>query len=263
MKLREKIAIVTGASQGIGRGIAMELAEAGADVVVNCDRNVQKAEEVANEIRTCGRRALVAQADVSKSMDVKRMVQLTLETFGRVDILVNNAGIEIGGAIENVSEEVWDRVMGVNLKGVFLCCQAVGRHMIQRKSGGSIINVASISGSMPEMNSGPYTPSKAGMIGLTKLLAIEWAKYDIRVNSVSPGPIMTPLQRAAYPSEALLAARNKAVPMNRHGTPEEIGRAVVFLASEDSSYMTGTDLVVDGGSLPSMFHLVRKMAENI
>jgi NAD(P)-dependent dehydrogenase (short-subunit alcohol dehydrogenase family) len=282
MKLREKIAIVTGASQGIGRGIAMELAEAGADVVVNCDRNIQKAEEVANdirtvncdrniqkaeevanEIRTCGRRAMVAQADVSKSMDVNRMVQLALEKFGRVDILVNNAGIEIGGAIENVSEEVWDRVMGVNLKGVFLCCQTVGRHMIQRKSGGSIINVASISGSMPETNSGPYTPSKAGMIGLTKLLAMEWAKYNIRVNSVSPGPIMTPLQRAAYPSEALLAARNKAVPMNRHGTPEEIGRAVMFLASEDSSYMTGTDLVVDGGSLPSMFHLVRKMAENI
>jgi NAD(P)-dependent dehydrogenase (short-subunit alcohol dehydrogenase family) len=206
---------------------------------------------------------MVAQADVSKSMDVNRMVQLALEKFGRVDILVNNAGIEIGGAIENVSEEVWDRVMGVNLKGVFLCCQAVGRHMIQRKSGGSIINVASISGSMPETNSGPYTPSKAGMIGLTKLLAMEWAKYNIRVNSVSPGPIMTPLQRAAYPSEALLTARNKAVPMNRHGTPEEIGRAVVFLASEDSSYMTGTDLVVDGGSLPSMFHLVRKMAENI
>jgi NAD(P)-dependent dehydrogenase (short-subunit alcohol dehydrogenase family) len=263
MKLREKIAIVTGASQGIGRGIAMELAEAGADVVVNCDRNVQKAEEVANEIRICGRRAMVAQADVSKSMDVKRMVQLALEKFDRIDILVNNAGIEISGAIEGVSEEDWDRVMGINLKGVFLCSQAVGRHMIQRKSGGSIINVASISGSMPEMNSGAYTPSKAGMIGLTKLLAIEWAKYNIRVNSVSPGPIMTPMQRTAYPSEALLAARNKAVPMNRHGTPEEIGRAVVFLASEDSSYMTGADVVVDGGSLSSVFHLVRKMAENI
>jgi 3-oxoacyl-[acyl-carrier protein] reductase len=116
---------------------------------------------------------------------------------------------------------------------------------------------------MPEMNSGAYTPSKAGMIGLTKLLAIEWAKYNIRVNSVSPGPVMTPMQRTAYPSEALLAARNKAVPMNRHGTPEEIAKAVVFLASDDSSYMTGADVVVDGGSLPSMFHLVRKMAENV
>ena len=263
MKLREKVAIVTGASQGIGRGIAMGLAEAGADVVVNCDRNIQKAEEVANEIRTCGRRAIVAQADVSKSTDVKRMVQLALEKFGKVDILVNNAGIEIGGAIEDVSEEVWDRVMGINLKGVFFCSQVVGRHMIQRKSGGAIINVASISGSMPEMNSGAYTPSKAGMIGLTKLLAIEWAKYNIRVNSVSPGPVMTPMQRTAYPSEALLAARNKAVPMNRHGTPGEIAKAVVFLASDDSSYMTGADLVVDGGSLPSMFHLVRKMAENV
>ena len=153
--------------------------------------------------------------------------------------------------------------MAVNLKGAFLCSQVVGRHMIQRKTAGSIINIASISGSTPETNSGAYTPSKAGMIGLTRVLAMEWAKYNIRVNSVSPGPIMTPLQRKAYPSEALLAARNRAVPMNRHGTPEDVARAVIFLASDDSTYVTGTDLLVDGGSLPSMFHLVRKMAENV
>jgi NAD(P)-dependent dehydrogenase (short-subunit alcohol dehydrogenase family) len=263
LKLREKIAIVTGASQGIGRGIAMELAEAGADVVVNCDRNIDKAEEVMNEIRSYGRRTIVAQADVSNGVDVKRMVQFALETFGKIDILVNNAGIEISGAIEDVSEEDWDRVMAVNLKGVFLCSQAVGRHMIQRKTAGSIINIASISGSTPETNSGAYTPSKAGVIGLTRLLAMEWAKYNIRVNCVSPGPIMTAMQRQAYPSEALLAARNRAVPMNRHGTPKDVAGAVVFLASDDSTYVTGTDLVVDGGSLPSMFHLVRKMAENV
>ncbi len=263
LKLQEQVAIVTGASQGIGRGITLSLAEAGADVVVNCHRNVQLAEQVMDEIPALGRRAIVARADVSKSGDVMRMVELALETFGKIDILVNNAGIEVSGAIEDLSEENWDRVMAVNLKGVFLCSQAVGKTMIQRKAGGSIINIASISGSTPETNSGAYTPSKAGVIGLTRLLAMEWAKYSIRVNSVSPGPVMTAMQRNAYPSEALLAARNSAVPMNRHGSTEEIGRAVVFLASDDSSYMTGTDLVVDGGSLPSMFHLIRTMAARV
>ena len=261
MDLINKIAIVTGSSQGIGRGIAVALAEAGADVVVNCDRNVSEAEEVASVIRTHGRRAIIAQADVSASSEVKRMVQLVLETFGKIDILVNNAGIEISGAIEDFREEDWDRVIGVNLKGVFLCSQIVGRHMIDRKSSGSIINIASISGCMPEINSGAYTPSKAGVIGLTKLLAIEWAKYNIRVNSISPGPIMTPLQQKAYPGEVLWEARNKAVPMNRHGTPEEIAKVVVFLSSDNSSYMTGADIAVDGGSLSSMFYLIRRLAE--
>ncbi|TES86848.1 3-oxoacyl-ACP reductase FabG [Candidatus Aerophobetes bacterium] len=262
MKLKDKIAIVTGASQGIGRGIALGFAEAGADVVVNCDRNIDGAETVANEIRTLGRRAEAIQGDVSRSNDVDRMVQETLRTFSRIDILVNNAGIYVAGPIENLREEDWDRVMEVNLKGVFLCCQAVGRHMIERKSGGSIINVASISGHMPELNSGAYTPSKAGVIGLTRLLAVEWAKYGIRVNALSPGPVMTPLQREAYPSEKLLEARTRAIPMNRHGTPEEMARVAIFLASGDSSYITGEDINVDGGSQLSMFYLVHRLAES-
>ena len=262
MKLKNRIAMVTGGSQGIGRGIALGLAEAGADVVVNCDRSVEKAEAVAKEIRALGRRATVAQADVSKIGDVERMVRQSLATFSAIHILVNNAGIMSGGAIENLKEEDWDRTVAVNLKGVFLCCQGVGRHMIERESGGSIINVASISGSMPEIHGGAYTPSKAGVIGLTQLLAVEWAKYGIRVNTLSPGPVMTPLQREAYPSEKLLAARNTAVPMNRHGTPEEMGKVAVFLASDDSSYITGTNITADGGSLASMFYLVRKLAEH-
>jgi len=261
MKLKGKVAIVTGASQGIGRGISLGLAEAGADVVVNCDRNVNGAETVANEIRALGRRAIVAQADVSKSNDVNRMIQQALRAFGTIDILVNNAGIFISSPIEDLREEDWDRVIGVNLKGVFLCCQAAGRYMIERKSGGSIINVASISGLMPEINGGAYTPSKAGVLGLTCLLAVEWAKYGIRVNALSPGPIMTPLQQAAYPSEKLLAARNRAIPMNRHGTPEEMAKVVVFLASDDSSYITGANITADGGSLVSMFYVVHRLAE--
>lgn len=262
VKLERKIAIVTGASQGIGKGIALGLAEAGADVIVNCDRNIDGAETVAHEIQALGRRSMVAQADVSKSGDVDRMVQRTLKTFGQIDIVVNNAGILLStGPIENLREEDWDRVMEVNLKGVFLCCQAVGRHMIERKAGGSIVNVASIAGDMPEINDGAYTPSKAGVIGLTRLLAVEWAKYGIRVNALSPGPVMTPLQREAYPSEELLAARSRAIPMNRHGTPEEMASVAVFLASGDSSYVTGANITVDGGSLVSMYHLIRRSAE--
>ena len=262
MKIKDKVAIVTGAAQGIGKGIAFGLAEAGADVV-NCDQNLDGAERVANEIRALGRRAMVAQADVSKSSDVNRMVQQTLETFGKIDILVNNAGIAVVCAIENLREEDWDRVIEVNLKGAFLCSQAVGRHMIERKSGGSIVNLASITADMPRPNGGAYTPSKAGVIGLTRLLALEWAKHGIRVNALSPGPIMTALQRKVFPSEKLLEARNRAVPMNRHGTLEEMARVAVFLASDDSSYITGANIIADGGSLTSMFYLVHELAEYV
>jgi NAD(P)-dependent dehydrogenase (short-subunit alcohol dehydrogenase family) len=254
------VAIVTGGSQGIGRGICLGLAEAGADVVVNYHHNSSGAEEVAAEVCALGRRALVAQADVASRGDVERLVGQAAEAFGSIDILVNNAGIFAGGPIEDLPEEDWDRTMAVNLKGVFLCSQAVGRYMIQRQRGGCIVNVASIAGHMPEVNGGAYAPSKAAVLSLTRLLAVEWAKHGIRVNAVSPGPVMTPLQRAAYPSEALLAARNRAVPMNRHGTPEEMAKVVVFLASDDASYITGADIAADGGSLVSMYYLVRQLA---
>jgi 3-oxoacyl-[acyl-carrier protein] reductase len=262
MRLKNKVAIVTGASQGIGRGIALGLAEAGANVVVNYNQHLEAAEAVADKIQKLGRQAIVSQGDVSKSENVKRIVQQALETFGKVDILVNNAGIFVADPIEETKEEDWDRVIAVNLKGVFLCCQTVGRHMIARKSGGSIINVASISGHIPEIHGGAYTPSKSGVIGLTRLLAIEWSKYNIRVNAISPGPIMTPLQRKAYPSEKLLEARNSAIPMGRHGKPEEIAKAAVFLASDDAGYITGEEITVDGGSQVSMFQLVHQLAGN-
>jgi NAD(P)-dependent dehydrogenase (short-subunit alcohol dehydrogenase family) len=260
MQLLDRCAVVTGAARGIGRAIALALARAGADVVVNSRASRNAAEETAQDICTLGRRAIVCQADVSILEDVRRMVANTLDAFGQIDILVNNAGIFINSPIEHVSEEDWDRVMDVNLKGVFLCCRETGRHLIERARGGAIVNVASISARCPEIDGGAYTPSKAGVIGLTKLLAAEWAKYNIRVNAVSPGPVLTALQRAAYPNAALLAARNRAIPMKRHGTPEEIAEAVVFLASDRSSYMTGGEITVDGGSQVSMFELIHRMA---
>jgi NAD(P)-dependent dehydrogenase (short-subunit alcohol dehydrogenase family) len=261
MKLKDKVAIVTGSSQGIGSAIALGLAEAGADLVVNYNQNIEAAKEVAETIRMQARRAIVLQGDVSNREDVRRIVTQTIEAFGKIDILVNNAGIFAAGPIEETKEQDWDRVIAVNLKGTFLCCQAVGRHMIERKSGGSIVNVASISAHIPEIHGGAYTPSKAGVVGLTQLLAIEWSKYRIRVNAVSPGPVMTPLQRKAYPTKKLLEARNRAIPMERHGTPEEIAKAVVFLVSDDAGYMTGAEITVDGGSQISMFHLVHQLAD--
>jgi NAD(P)-dependent dehydrogenase (short-subunit alcohol dehydrogenase family) len=261
MRLKGKVALITGASRGIGSGIALKFAEEGADVVVNYYNDGDAADSVAEEIRNLGGKALTIKADVSKSMAVSGMVQKVLDTFGKIDILVNNAGIFIGGGIADLKEEIWDRVMAVNLKGVFLCCQAVGKYMIANKVRGSIINIASISGRLPELNGNAYSPSKAGVISLSALLAVEWARYGIRVNALSPGPVMTPLQKEIYSTPALLNARNRGIPMNRHGEPEEIGKAAVFLASADSSYVTGENLSVDGGSLASMFHLIRQMAD--
>ena len=261
MKLEGKTAIVTGSSQGIGSGIALKFAEEGAHVVVNYHKSKHLAEAVADKIRRLGVRALTIKADVSQKTDVARMVQTALDQFGRIDIMVNNAGIFVGGKIADLREEIWDRVMAVNLKGVFLCCQAVGNYMIANQVKGSIINIASISGKLPELNGNAYSPSKAGVISLSALLAVEWAKYGIRVNSLSPGPVMTPLQQEIYSTPALLEARNRGIPMKRHGQPEEIGKVAVFLASDDASYVTGENLSVDGGSLISMYDLIHQLAE--
>jgi glucose 1-dehydrogenase len=261
MRLNGKVALITGASRGIGSGIALKFAEEGADVVVNYRENIEMAETLADKIHSLGGKALTVKADVSKGADVKSMVGKVLDTFDKIDILVNNAGIFISGGVADLKEEIWDRVMAVNLKGVFLCCQAVGKYMIANKVKGSIINIASISGRLPELNGNAYSPSKAGVISLSALLAVEWAKYGIRVNALSPGPVMTPLQQKIYSTPDLLNARNRGIPMNRHGEPEEIGKAAVFLACEDSSYVTGENLSVDGGSLASMFHLIHQLAD--
>lgn len=261
MKLSGKVAIVTGASQGIGKGIAIGMAEAGADVVVNYHKNAEGAEAVKDEVQKIGRKCRLLQGDVSIRRDAVRLAETTMEAFGKIDILVNNAGILIPGPLMDLEEEKWDRVIQVNLKGVFLCSQAVGRNMLKSGHGGSIVNLASISAHMPEVYDGADTPSKSGVIGLTRMLAMEWAEHNIRVNSISPGPIMTSLQRQAFPTQELEDARNRAVPMNRHGTPTEIANVAVFLASEDSAYITGAEIQADGGSIMNMFKLIRHLSD--
>jgi len=253
-KLEGKVAIVTGSSRGIGKAISLEFARQGARVVVNGNSDMKGLSETAEEIRAVGCRSLPILADISNSSDVKKLVSTTMKEFGKIDILVNNAGIMKSAPIEELSEDDWDNVMNVNLKGAFLCSKYVGKQMIKQKRG-VILNIASIAGLVPVVFAGSYSPSKAALISLTHLLALEWAKYNIRVNAICPGPVETELTNAEWPGKKR-AARIKAIPLKRFGKPEEIAKAAVFLASDDSSYVTGHALVVDGGSVISMYHLV-------
>ena len=253
MKLDKKVSIVTGGGRGIGRAVCLALAREGSNVMVT-DVVSQTAREVSEEIQSMGRRALFFEMDVSKSDQAKKMVAAALSSFGKIDILVNVAGIFLRSPIEDVSEQDWDKVVAVNLKGTFLCSQAVGKEMI-KQGGGSIVNFASVAAHTPQINLGAYSPSKAGVLLLTKIMAVEWAKYNIRVNALSPGPILTPMTDSIYNTEKLKKGRAKAIPMDRFGTPEEVAKAVLFLVSDDASYITGHALSIDGGALDSMFYL--------
>lgn len=237
----------------------MAFAREGSDVVV-ADIQSPSAEAVSKEVRALGRKSLPLGVDVASRSQVEEMIGAVMGAFGRIDILANVAGIFIKSPIEEVSEEDWERVMAVNLKGTFLCSQAVGRQMIKQGKG-SIINIASLAAHIPQMYAGAYSPSKAGVLLLSKLMAAEWAKYHIRVNCLSPGAIATDMTEYIFNTEALRNARTKAIPMNRFGTPEEVANAAVFLASSESSYITGHSIVIDGGSLDSMHHLLRLLAQ--
>lgn len=261
MKLENKVAIVTGAGRGIGRAIALTFAREGAKVAV-ADINYETASKVVEEIKGSGGEAVALKVDVADAESVEKMVREVLEKFGKIDILVNNAGIIRPSPLLETSEEDWDAVMNVNLKGVFLCSKAVVRHMIKQKSG-SIINIASISGEAPELNTGAYTPSKAGVIALTSLMAMEWAKYGIRVNSISPGATWTPMEYEFYPTEELYKRRCETIPLGRFAQPEEIAEVALFLASDSASYITGENIRVDGGQMQSIFFLIGKRGHEI
>lgn len=242
--LEGKVALVTGASRGIGRAIALELAKAGADVAVNYAGSEQAAEEVVQAIEALGRRAVKLQADVGNAEQAENLVSSVIEAFGRIDILVNNAGITRDNLIMRMKEEEFDQVIHTNLKGVFNCVKAVTRPMMKQRSG-RIINISSVVGAVGNPGQANYVAAKAGVIGLTKAAAKELASRGITVNAVAPGFIDTDMTGKL--SEEQRAALLPQIPLARMGQPEEIARTVRFLASDDASYMTGQTLHVDGG----------------
>jgi 3-oxoacyl-[acyl-carrier protein] reductase len=243
LKLKGRVALITGAAQGIGKSVALLLAQNGADIVIS-DINLEKAEETAKEIESIGSKAIAIKVDVANLKDVERMVESILEKFGKIDILVNNAGITRDKLILRMTEEDWDAVLNVNLKGTFNCTKAVVRHMAKQRSG-KIVNIASVVGEMGNAGQVNYSASKAGVIGLTKTIAREFAQRRINVNAIAPGYIETPMTEVL--PEKVKEELKRLIPMERLGKPEDVAEAVLFLVSEESNYITGHVLNVNGG----------------
>ena len=239
-----KSAIVTGASRGIGREIALLLAKEGARVAVNYSGSKDKADEVVKLITESGGEAFAIQADVSDADGVKNMVDKTLEMFGTIDILVNNAGITRDNLLMRMKEDEWDDVININLKGVFLCTKGVTRQMMRQRAG-RIVNVASIVGVSGNPGQANYVAAKAGVIGFTKTAAKELASRNINVNAVAPGFITTDMTDAL--SEEVKNQMLSVIPLGKLGRPEDVARTVLFLLSEDAVYITGQTIHVDGG----------------
>lgn len=246
MSLTGKNALVTGASRGIGRAIAVELAKNGANIAISYVNNKDKAEEVVNEIKGYGVKAIAVKADVSKEEEVLNMVKIVKESIGSIDILVNNAGINRDNLLMRMSTEDWDKVIDTNLKGTYLCSKALIRDMIKKKSG-KIINIASVAGVAGNFGQTNYSASKAGVIGFTKSLAKEVASRGINVNAIAPGLIETDMTLAL--KEDIRDSLVKNIPMGRLGTVQDIANIVIFLASEKSNYITGQVINVDGGMI--------------
>jgi 3-oxoacyl-[acyl-carrier protein] reductase len=241
--LEGKVTIITGGGRGIGRATAQVFAQRGAKLVL-VDRDLEQAEEVAAELRNAGAVALALSAEVTDSASTKAMAERVTSEFGRIDVLVNNAGITRDNLLMRMSEEEWDAVIDINLKGAFNCCKAVIRQMMKQHSG-RIVNISSVSGIIGQVGQVNYSSSKAGLIGLTKALAREVASRHITVNAVAPGFVPTRLTND-LPDE-LKQQMLKLIPLSRWAQPEEIAYAVAFLASEDAAYITGQVLAVDGG----------------
>ena len=250
MKVQQKIAIVTGARRGMGKSHALVLAKVGIKVVVS-DISLEDCQKVVKEIEKEGGEAMAIKCDVSKKEEVDNMIKQTVEKWGKVDILVNNAGICQFKPFLELTEEEWDRTININLRGYFLCAQACAREMAKKKSG-VIVNIASVA--MGQVGVGMpalahYCASKGGIVAMTEALALELASFNIRVNAISPGAIDTPMTEALKADPKMMEAILARIPLRRMGKPEEVSNLVLFLASDESSYVTGSTVVIDGGWL--------------
>lgn len=243
---KDQVVLVTGGTRGIGREICRTFAEKGAKIVVNYTSSVTQAQALVEALNESGTEAIAIQGDVSKAADAERITAETISAFGRIDVLVNNAGITKDNLLIRMKESDWDEVMAVNLKGTFLMSKAVGKLMLKQRSG-VIVNLTSVVGIMGNAGQANYSASKAGVIGFTKSIAKEFAPRGIRVNAVAPGFILTDMTNVL--SEDVVAHFEKSIPLGRPGTPEDIAKVVCFLSSQESAYITGQVIHVDGGML--------------
>lgn len=250
--LTDRVAIVTGASRGIGKAIALAFADAGADVVV-ASRTVPDLEKTAAEIRSKGRRALVVQTDLLKKQDIDNMAAETLKEFGTVDILVNNGARDMPMPLMKIREDGWDKIVDSGLKGYYLCAQAVHKVMVEKKRG-NIINIASVNATMVDPYDGAYGVAKAGVVGLSRVLAAELGLYNIRVNAIAPGFIRTRMTEPIWSVPEFLNGMTNTLPLKRIGEPDEMAAIAVFLASDAASYVTGATIYADGGLSLSGFN---------
>jgi 3-oxoacyl-[acyl-carrier protein] reductase len=248
LSLEGRVALVTGGSRGIGRATVERLAELGASVVVNYARDEQAAAEVVREVEKLKVKALAVRADVSRLEEAERLVRVTLEEFGRLDILVCNAGIWEGAPVEEISEELWDRVLDINLKGTWAICRAAVPSMKRQKSG-RIVIVSSTAGQRGEANVSNYAASKGGQISFTKSLATELASYGITVNSVAPGWVETEMNTEVFADESFRQNIEKTIPLGRIASADDIAHAIVFLCTDWARHITGEVLNVNGGSV--------------
>jgi 2-deoxy-D-gluconate 3-dehydrogenase len=245
MRLKEKVALVTGAGRGIGREIALAYAREGAHVVIN-DIDPITSDITAGEAAKFGVKTLAITGDIAAPNEPKRVVDAVVNKFGRIDIIVNNAMRIVPGKLEELPESAWDTTMNIGLRAAFLVSQAAAKHMIPQKSG-CIVNIASVAGLFPYNWAGAYSVVKAGLLMLTKLQALEWAPYGIRANAITPGYIRTPGTEAMYADPVIYEGRRRGVPMGRVGSGEDITGVAVFLASSDAQYTTGSVIGADGG----------------